>query len=105
MEDDAIIGEVGQPHAATCGDATNGNNADSYWVSPEGAQFDIEEGHVVMGVGPVRHRMPLKSLGSGRYLFTLYDGPWTKRVCLHQFDDNRLQLVLNRARMIEYFSR
>ncbi len=57
---------------------------------------------VVMGVGPVRHRMPLKALGNGRFLFTLKDGPWTKRVCLHVLAENRLELVLSRARMIEY---
>ncbi len=55
-----------------------------------------------MGVGPVRNVMPLTALGNGRFLFTLHDGPWTKRVCLHALDDNRVELVLNRARMMEY---
>jgi hypothetical protein len=58
---------------------------------------------VVMGVGPNRHRMPLTR--ARRWPLPLHapkDGPWTKRVCLHMLDDNRLELVLSRARMIEY---
>ncbi len=54
------------------------------------------------GVGPIRNSMPLTDLGNGRYLFTLHDGPWTKRVCLNRLDDNRFELILSRARMIEY---
>ncbi|MDO1584168.1 serine hydrolase domain-containing protein [Rhizobium oryzicola] len=106
MDGDNIIGEVGHaPRRYLPVTPQTETMPNSQWVSPEGARFDIEDGHIVMGVGPVRHRMPLKPLGDGRYLFTLYDGPWTKRVCLHQLNENRLQLVLNRARMIEYFSR
>jgi len=72
------------------------------WNSSEGARFEIENGCLVMGIGPVRHRMPLHALGNGRFLFTLVDGPWTKRVCLNLLDSDRLELVLARARMIEY---
>ncbi len=55
-----------------------------------------------MGTGPLRRRMPLMALGNGRYLFTLQDGPWTKRVCLHMLGDDHVELVTSRARMIEY---
>lgn len=46
--------------------------------------------------------MTLTALGSGRFLFTLVDGPWVKRVCLHLLGPDRLELVSSRARMIEY---
>lgn len=72
------------------------------WKSPYGAIFDIKDGAVIMGVGPVRQTMPLTDLGKGRALFTLQDGPWTKRICLNLLRDNHLELVLSRARMIEY---
>jgi hypothetical protein len=55
-----------------------------------------------MGIGPTRQLMPLEDLGNGRALFTLRDGPWNKRICVHMLGDNRLELVLNRSRMIEY---
>lgn len=55
-----------------------------------------------MGIGPVRHIMPLTALGNGRFLLTLQDGPWTKRICLHLLGEDRLELVSSRARMIEY---
>jgi len=76
---------------------------DGHWrAAPYGASFDIKDGHFIMGIGPTRRAMPLEDLGQGRALFTLYDGPWTKRVCLHRLDDNRVELVLSRSRMIEY---
>ncbi|MBC2885511.1 beta-lactamase family protein [Ochrobactrum sp. CM-21-5] len=76
---------------------------DGRWKTPlHGASFAIENGHVIMGVGPTRRAMPLEDLGNGRMLFTLHDGPWTKRVCLHRLDDNRVELVLSRSRMMEY---
>jgi len=75
---------------------------DGRWRSDEGAEFDIVSGSVVMGIGPLRRCRPLTSLGSGRFLFTLHDGPWTKRVCLHMLGDDHVELVTSRARMIEY---
>ena len=72
------------------------------WLSPEGAMLEVDGDAVVMGIGPVRQRMPLTSLGNGRFLFTLIDGPWTKRILLHRLGDDRIELVLSRARMMEY---
>ncbi|MBB5703842.1 CubicO group peptidase (beta-lactamase class C family) [Ochrobactrum daejeonense] len=80
-----------------------GREFDGRWQAPHGgAVFDITDGHVIMGVGPTRRAMPMEDLGHGRALFTLHDGPWTKRVCLHRLNDNRVELVLSRSRMIEY---
>lgn len=80
-----------------------GHELDGHWQAPSyGASFDIKDGHLIMGIGPTRRAMPLEDLGQGRALFTLHDGPWTKRVCLHRLQDDRIELVLSRARMIEY---
>ncbi len=79
-----------------------GREFDGRWQPHGGAVFDITDGHVIMGVGPTRRAMPMEDLGHGRALFTLHDGPWTKRVCLHRLNDNRVELVLSRSRMIEY---
>lgn len=72
------------------------------WHSDEGAEFTIENGAVSMGVGPVHQTMKLTPLGNGRFLFRLSDGPWVKRICLHLFGPDHLELVTSRARMIEY---
>lgn len=104
MEGDAIVGEIG--HAPRrflpAVDGLVPSSLVGQWVSDEGACFEIDGDSVVMGAGPVRNRMPLRALGAGRYLFTLKDGPWTKRVCLHLLGEDRLELVLSRARMMEY---
>lgn len=73
------------------------------WHSPEfGASLDIQDGAVVMGAGPTQRVMPLQSLGGGRFLFTLTDGPWVRRICLNRLSSDRFELALSRARMIEY---
>ncbi|OOG69035.1 serine hydrolase domain-containing protein [Sinorhizobium sp. A49] len=105
LEGSALVGEAG--HAArrflpVAAEQRVPQSLAATWRSTEGAEFEVRDGAVVMGVGPVRHVMPLTALGNGRFLFTLHDGPWTKRVCLHVLDDNRVELVLNRARMMEY---
>lgn len=79
------------------------NEFDGHWIAPlYGASFTIDNGHIIMGIGPARQVMPLEDLGNGRALFTLRDGPWNKRICVHLLGGNRLELVLNRSRMIEY---
>ncbi|MNU79724.1 D-aminopeptidase [compost metagenome] len=104
MDGTAIVGQIGYPTRRFDPAVDTGVPASlsGRWFSDEGATFDIDGETLVMGVGPVRHRMPMTSLGNGRFLFTLKDGPWTKRVCLHVLSENRLELVLSRARMIEY---
>ena len=87
---------------ANTDDASIAADLQGHWVCDEGAQLDIRDGAVFMGVGPTRQTMPLTALGNGRFLFTLKDGPWTKRICLNRLDGDRFELVLSRARMIEY---
>lgn len=72
------------------------------WISDAGAMLEIRGDAVLMGAGPTRQVMALQSLGGGRFLFTLTDGPWRRRICLHRIADGRLELALSRARMIEY---
>jgi hypothetical protein len=103
-EGDAIVGEAG--HAARrfllVGDHAVPDDLSGTWRSDEGADFTISGSSLTMGIGPTRRSMPLKALGNGRFLFTLIDGPWTKRVCLNRLGDDRIELVSSRARMIEY---
>jgi CubicO group peptidase (beta-lactamase class C family) len=104
MDGDALVGQIGHPerHLSPAADAGVPAALSGRWFSDEGAFFEIDGDLLVMGIGPVRHHMPLRSLGGGRFLFTLKDGPWTKRVCLNLLSENRLELVLSRARMLEY---
>ncbi len=104
MDGAAIIGEIGhqQRQLFPVGKEQVPASLSGCWLSDEGASFRIDGDSLIMGIGPVRHTMPVTALGGGRFLFTLKDGPWTKRVCLHLLADNRLELVLSRARMIEY---
>ncbi len=102
---DALEGEIGYvPRVLRPVVLTPMNNSlDGHWRAPlYGANFDIEDGCLMMGVGPTRQVMQLDNLGAGRALFTLNDGPWKKRICLHQLDDNRVELVLSRSRVITY---
>lgn len=72
------------------------------WRSDEGAFLEIANGALTMGAGPIRQTAPLTALGGGRYLFTLVDSLWIKRVCLNSLGPDRFELALSRARMIEY---
>ncbi len=105
LEGDAIVGEAG--HAARCflpvADHAVPDDLSGTWRSDEGAEFSISGSSLTMGIGPTRRSMVLKALGNGRFLFTLTDGPWTKRVCLNRLGDDRIELVSSRARMIEYY--
>ncbi|THF46925.1 serine hydrolase domain-containing protein [Allorhizobium terrae] len=104
MDGSDIVGEVGHAARRYYPAKPEPIPADlsGRWLSSEGAHFEIDGSDVIMGIGPTRHRMPLQALGGGRFLFTLHDGPWTKRVCLNVLDDNCVELALNRARMMEY---
>lgn len=105
MEGDDVVGEVGHvfkryhPVLATPVPA----DLEGRWHCPAfGACLSIKDGAVVMGAGPTRRAMPLQSLGGGRFLFTLRDGPWVRRICLHRLGTDRFELALSRARMIEF---
>ncbi|WP_077963901.1 serine hydrolase domain-containing protein [Ensifer adhaerens] len=101
----ALVGEVGHAARRFLPAATDGSvpaSLSGVWRSDEGAEFTIENGAVLMGIGPTRQVVRLTALGNGRFLFTLNDGPWVKRVCLHRLGPDHLELVTSRARMIEY---
>ncbi|MEI2298621.1 serine hydrolase domain-containing protein [Ensifer sp. MJa1] len=101
----ALVGEVGQATRrfvpARSGEPVP-SSLSGVWRSDEGAELTIDDGMVFMGIGPVRQAMDLTALGNGRFLFTLNDGPWVKRICLHLLGPDHLELVTSRARMIEY---
>lgn len=82
---------------------TAGHQLDGIWKSPYSAVFDVVDGAVIMGASPVSQTMPLIDIGGGRYLFTLQDGPWSKRICLHVLAEDRVELVLSRSRIMEYY--
>ena len=101
---EALAGTVGyvprrlvRATAGTVSDQLNG-----LWRSEEGAFLEISNGRLTMGAGPIRQSAELKALGGGRFLFTIVDSLWTKRVCLHLLGTDRFELALSRARMIEY---
>lgn len=108
MEGASIIGEVGHAPARYLPATAEPVPADldgSYLCETFGATLAIRDGAVVMGAGPTRRAMPLQPLGGGRFLFTLTDGPWTRRICLCRTGEDRFDLALSRARMISYAKR
>lgn len=105
MEGADIIGEVGHVPRRYRPARPEPVPADleGEWVSEDfGARLEIRDGAVVMGAGPTRRSMPLQSLGSGRFLFLLEDGPWKRRICLNRLSDGLVELALSRARVIEF---
>lgn len=102
---EALQGEVGHVKRIFLSVSAKpaGKEFDGQWSAPLwGASFTIDNGHIIMGVGPTRQIVPLEDLGNGRALFTLRDGPWNKRICLHMLGSDQLELVLSRSRVIEY---
>lgn len=101
---EAITGEIGHVRRRFLPARSEAVGADlqGRWLSPEGAMIVIDGDDLIMGTGPLRRRMALTPLGGGRFLFSLVDGPWTKRILLHRLTETRVQLVLSRARMVEY---
>lgn len=82
----ALVGEVGHAARRFLPAKTNGPvlaSLSGVWRSDEGAELTIENGTVIIGIGPTRQALALSALGNGRFLFTLNDGPWVKRICLH----------------------
>ncbi|MGH9915911.1 MAG: serine hydrolase domain-containing protein, partial [Pyrinomonadaceae bacterium] len=79
------------------------DDLNGHWVAGQyGARFEIKDGMLMMGIGPTRRSMPLMALGNDRFLFTLNDGPWRKRICLHRLARGKMELVLSRSRIMEY---
>lgn len=100
----AIRGEIG--HAPrrfapvvpeNCLDMVQGR-----WFHPlSKATFDIEGDQFVIGVGTQRTSGKLTSLGLGRLLVEMPDGPWQKSFCLY-FQGYNVQLISNRSRVLSF---
>ncbi|KQN46335.1 serine hydrolase [Serratia sp. Leaf50] len=72
------------------------------WFHPESkAAFDIEGDKLMMGVGPLRASGTLTSVGQGRLLVSMPDGPWEKSFCLY-FQGYNVQLISNRSRVLTF---
>ncbi len=104
MEGEAVVGSAGfaPVRYLPVREAAVAPGLGGRWRHESGAMLAIEGDAVVMGAGPARRVMPLQALGGGRYLFRLVDGPWNRRICLHQTAPDRIRLALSRARMIDY---
>lgn len=104
MAGDAVVGHAGLApvrYLPVRGAAISAG-LEGRWRHASGVVLAVAGGAVVMGAGPTRRAMPLQPLGGGRHLFTLEDGPWRRRICLHHTAPGRLTLALSRARMIDY---
>jgi len=72
------------------------------WYHPESkAAFDIDGDKLRTGVGTQRASGQLTSLGAGRLLVELPDGPWQKTFCLY-FQGYNVKLVSNRSRVLSF---
>lgn len=72
------------------------------WFHPQSqAAFDIEDDYLLMGIGPLRAKGKLKSIGLGRLLVEMPDGPWLKTFCLY-FQGYNVQLIANRSRVLNF---
>lgn len=100
-----LTGEIGYRAAnlAPVIAQTTDDSLDGDWLAADyDAHLRIAGGRLSIGIGPIRQTVPLKNLGGGRYLFELQDGPWSKTVCLNRLSADHFELVISRARMIEY---
>ncbi|PTW62715.1 CubicO group peptidase (beta-lactamase class C family) [Breoghania corrubedonensis] len=106
MDGEAIVGEAGHSpvrYQPVFPVREMPSDLEGEWRAPDfSACLTIRGGAVEMGAGPTRQQMPLRPLGDGRCLFTLRDGPWSRRICLNTLAPDRIELALSRARMIEY---
>ncbi|EIC82333.1 beta-lactamase [Serratia sp. M24T3] len=70
------------------------------WFHPESkAAFDIEGDELKMGIGPLRASGKMVSIGQGRLLVNMPDGPWQKSFCLY-FQGYNVHLISNRSRVL-----
>lgn len=70
------------------------------WFHPESkAAFDIEGDELKIGTGPIRASGKMVSIGQGRLLVTMPDGPWQKSFCLY-FQGYDVHLISNRSRVL-----
>jgi hypothetical protein len=76
------------------------------WRSPaHGALIEVfaHDARMVarLGTEPAQREMTLVPLGQGRALGDAWDGPWRRRPCF-VLQDDRLRVVSNRSRVLEY---
>lgn len=72
------------------------------WYHAESkSAFDIIDDQLLMGVGTLRTAGKLTSLGQGRLLVEMSDGPWQKSFCLY-FQGYNVQLISNRSRVLTF---
>ncbi|HEI8865300.1 serine hydrolase [Serratia sp. AKBS12] len=72
------------------------------WYHPQyRTAFEIRGDRIHIGVGPAAQIGRLSSLGHGRMLVELQDGPWLKRFCLY-FRGYSVDLIANRSRVLTF---
>lgn len=111
-DDDGIIGEIG--HAArrfrpVPGDAALAPALAGRWrAEAQCAELAIDiaadgrEGWAAYGAGPLHRRVPLTPLGGARALMPIGAPPWPGRACLWLRAPDRLRLVTNRSRVLDF---
>lgn len=100
----AIRGEIG--HAPRVFTPVEPNDClkmvQGRWYHPESkTAFDIEGDKLLIGVGTLRTSGQLTSLGAGRLVVELPDGPWRKTFCLY-FQGYHVKLISNRSRVLNF---
>ncbi|MEZ3500808.1 serine hydrolase domain-containing protein [Pantoea sp. KPR_PJ] len=104
-EGSAIAGEVG--HAPrrfipAQPDSSSLAGMQGRWFLPQWRSELVIAGETLtLGIGPAAMVASLQSLGGDRVLATAQDGPWQKRFMLER-DGNRLRLLLNRSRVVQF---
>ncbi|QUS35484.1 serine hydrolase domain-containing protein [Falsirhodobacter algicola] len=100
--DGALEGEIGHLPVRLEPATDDGTpSPDGDWHA-HGATLRIGAGHALWGRGPQAERAPLVPLGRGRWLFTVHDQGTPRRICLRRLNEDRIELSLSRARVIEY---
>lgn len=104
MQGDAIHGEIGLAKRYFVPAEPNDclSLIQGRWFHPESkAAFDIEGDELRMGIGPLRASGKMVSIGQGRLLVNMPDGPWQKSFCLY-FQGYDVHLISNRSRVLVF---
>jgi len=72
------------------------------WRHPDfDSEFTISGNKLTWGAGPTALQGTLGSLGQGRMLVTVSDGPWTRRFCLY-FRGYAVDIIATRSRVLTF---